>query len=125
MVEIAVRGMDAVEAGMLEEIGQSMEPEKTVDLARENPALAEFISNSVEEKKVRDRMGNGYTFGDSRGRSKGMIDLLSGPFSVDDPVALLNLALAAMTMRNDSMGKSGSVQAWARATQDTANRIGH
>ena len=124
MVDIAVQALDAAAAGMLEEIGQSIQPDKRVDLPRENPALAEFIANSVEEKKVRDRMGNGYTFGDSRGRSKGLVDLLSNQFSADDPTALLGLALAGMSLRNESMGKSGSVQAWARAMEDTAGRIG-
>jgi hypothetical protein len=113
---------DVVAAGMQEEIGQSMSPAKE-SLNRENPALAEFIANSIEEKKIRDRMGSGYTLGqDSRGRSKGLIDLLNN-FNANDPNALLSTALAGMTLRNDSMGKSGGVEAWARATGELTDSL--
>jgi hypothetical protein len=122
-MSIAPVATDVVAAGMQEEIGQSMSPAKET-LSRENPALAEVIANSVEEKKIRERMGSGYTLGqDSRGRSKGLIDLLNN-FDASDPNTLLSLALAGMTLRNESMGKSGSVQAWARATGNISGNIG-
>lgn len=122
-MSIAPIANDVVAAGMQEEIGQSMTPAKE-SLNRENPALAEFIANSIEEKKIRERLGSGYTLGqDSRGRSKGLIDLLNN-FEGSDPNATLSLALSGMHPRNESMGKSGGVQAWARATGETHDSIG-
>lgn len=122
-MSIAPIPTDVVAAGMQEEIGQCMTPAKET-LSKENPALANFIASSIEEKKVRERLGSGYTLGqDSRGRSKGLIDLLDN-FDDADPNAMLVQALSNMQPRNEAMGKSGNVEAWARAVGDDSGGFG-
>lgn len=113
--------IDVVTAGLQEEIGQSMSPAKQT-INRENPALAQFIANAIEEKKIRERFGRSFTFGqDNRGRSKGLIDLLND-FNTTN--SNRSNALTAMAQRNESMGKIGSVKYWARTSENERENIG-
>lgn len=115
---------DVVAAGMQEEIGQSMtsmtQAKETLTTA--NPALANYIANSIAEKSKRERLGSGYTLGqDTRGRSKGLIDPADN-FNDADPTP--SGALGNMQPRNESMGKSGNVESWARSVGDDSDGMG-
>ena len=106
---------------MQEEIGQSMTPAKQ-NLTKENPALANYLANSIEEKRKRERLGSSYTLGqDSRGRSKGLVDPADNFNNTDHAPPR---ALSKMKPRNDSMGKSGNIEAWARSVGNDSDGMG-